>query len=236
MININNISFKYEQIPIIDNLNVKLSGNTAVIGKSGCGKTTLLHLIAGILTPDKGSISINEFTNKEYRNSIGLVMQKGNVFPYKTVYENISLGLQIKKDNNISDKVNIIAKKLGLHDKLTKYPKELSGGQVQRTALGRVLCLKPNLLLLDEPFSSLDEITRQGLQDEIINISYEENIPVVTVTHSIQEAVILGDTVMVMDEKGNMIKSYNTKIYTKREMDYYNMCMHIDREIRRILL
>ena len=236
MININNVSFGYEKDLIINNLSALLDGNISIIGKSGCGKTTLLHLISGILTPSNGSILINNEDNSTYRNSIGLVMQKGGVFPYKTVYENISLGLQIKKDEGIEDKVNKVAKKLGLSDKLNKYPKELSGGQIQRTALGRILCMCPQILLLDEPFSSLDEITRQKLQDEIIGISADEKIHVVTVTHSIQEAVILGDKLLVMGDSGSIVKTYDTKKYLDRDINYFNKCIEIDKEIRSILV
>ncbi|MEX1377329.1 MAG: ABC transporter ATP-binding protein [Eubacteriales bacterium] len=236
MINIKNLSFRYNENDIIKNLNAIFDSNTSIIGKSGCGKTTLLHLISGILNPAEGKISINDKDNSYYKNEIGLVMQKGGVFPYKTVYENISLGLQVKKEKNIDEKVCKVAKKLGLLDKLGKYPKELSGGQVQRTALGRMLCMSPKILLLDEPFSSLDEITRQKLQDEIIKISNDEGILVITVTHSIQEAVILGKKLIAMGSDGSIVKEYDTQKYIERDIDYFNKCIEIDKEIRSILI
>ena len=234
MIRLDDVSFSYGDADIFKKFNLTIDTHLSILGKSGCGKTTLLHLISGIIVPYDGDVTINDISNKNFRNKIGLLMQKGGVFPYKTVYNNISLGLL--KDKDRGKKTYRMAEILGLSDKLEKYPSQLSGGQVQRTALGRVLCMKPEILLLDEPFSQLDEITRQSLQDEVLGIVQKENMMLITVTHSIEEAVKLGNRVIVLSDKGTIIRDYDVADISKRDINFYKKCIEIKQDIEEDLL
>jgi ABC-type nitrate/sulfonate/bicarbonate transport system ATPase subunit len=229
MIRLENVTFSYESARVFQDLSLTITGNMSILGKSGCGKTTLLHLISGILKPDAGRVTIGGGSNAALRNRIGLVMQRGGVFPYKTVFDNMSLGILRCPDKE--QRTREIADLLGLSGHLKKYPCQLSGGQLQRVALGRVLCMKPEILLLDEPFSALDEITRQQLQDEVLTISKRSRTLMVTVTHSIEEAVKLGDTVVALSHDGKIAGRFDTQRCIDRDIQFYAKCIEIRQRI-----
>ena len=234
MIRLENVTFSYGSARVFEGLNLSIGQNVSILGKSGCGKTTLLHLISGILTPESGRVTIDGDSNAARRSRIGLVMQKGGVFPYKTVFDNMSLGLLRRPEKE--QRTHEIADMLGLTDHLHKYPCQLSGGQLQRAALGRVLCMSPEILLLDEPFSALDEITRQQLQDEVLSISQRSRMLMVTVTHSIEEAIKLGDAVVVLSHDGRIVGRYDTHRYVDRDICFYEKSIEIRQRIEGELL
>jgi len=229
MITLNHIDFSYPKSPVFQDFNLTLANNTAILGKSGCGKTTLLHLISGLLKPQSGSVLIDDKSNEACRSKMGIVMQKGGVFAYKTVYENMALG--VLQDKSGREKVLAVAELLGLSDKLNQYPSQLSGGQAQRTALGRVLCTQPQILLLDEPFSALDELTRQQMQEEVLQIGEQFDMQIVTVTHSIEEAVRMGQRVLVLSEQGKLTQSYDVSTQHVRDLAFYRACIAIKKDI-----
>lgn len=179
-----------------------------VIGRSGCGKTTMLKMINGLFTPDQGTVFIEgtDITKTDLialRRRIGYVIQNKGLFPHMTVEKNITYvpvisGKKDKKKNY--ETARRLMKLVGLEeDLLTRYPNELSGGQQQRVGIARALAADPKILLMDEPFGALDEITRQTMQDEILKLHKELKLTVVFITHDIREAMKLGDRVLVMD-------------------------------------
>lgn len=196
MISIKDLSVKYKEETAIDNLNLYLEDGKAyaIIGKSGCGKTTLLYTIAGLISNYEGKL--------EVRGEASLILQNLGLFNWFTVYKNIYLGLNkssISKDEK-DIKVNNIIEELGLSDVKNKYPKELSGGQKQRVAIARTIIRNPEILLLDEATSALDSITKEKIQDLLLEIKKEKNITMVLVTHNIEEAVFLGEEIIVMKD------------------------------------
>lgn len=196
------------------NLEIKKGEFLTIIGSSGCGKTTILKLINGLLTPDDGKIyvggeDISKVNQIELRRSIGYVIQGVGLFPHMNVRKNISYVPNLTKRESkreIELKAEKLIKVVGLsEDMLKRYPSELSGGQRQRIGIARALAASPGILLMDEPFGAVDEITRKLLQEEILRIYKELNVTIIFITHDIKEALKLGTRVLVMD-KGEVIQ------------------------------
>jgi len=204
MIKVNNLSFSYENKKIIKDLsfNIKQGKSWAIIGPSGCGKTTLVYLLAGLLKPDRGKIKVEDQIINGIRKETGVILQNYGLFPWKSVYDNVSLGLKVRdhKKQAMEDKVLQVLNRMRIEKFKDKYPAELSGGQSQRVAVARSLVLNPDLLLMDEPFSALDAITREKMQNLIIKIHKENELSYLIVTHNIDEAVFLGQKIAVMKE------------------------------------
>jgi NitT/TauT family transport system ATP-binding protein len=179
----------------------------AIIGPSGCGKTTLLFLLCGLVKPTYGSIFIKGEELNGQRLDTALILQDYGLFPWKTTFENAALGLKIRRvaKGLISEKVSKILKDLGLWEFKEYFPAQLSGGMRQRVAIARSLTLEPDLLLMDEPFSSLDALTREELQNAMLNIWRKGKMTVFLVTHSIEEAVFLGQKVLVLSPRPGKI-------------------------------
>lgn len=183
-----------------------------VLGPSGCGKTTLLYLLAGLLHPTAGSVAVDGERLVRPRPRTGLILQDYGLLPWATVAENARLGLQVRafygpdgrhaprdEDQGAGqERVDPWLESLGLSALKHQYPSQLSGGQRQRTAIARTLALNPDLLLMDEPFASLDAPTRESLQDLILELWREHNLTTVTVTHTIEEAAVLGGKILVL--------------------------------------
>lgn len=197
---------------VLNNLDLSLSKGQigVIIGPSGCGKSTLLHILAGLIKDYEGQVTINgiePFKSKE----TSLILQNHGLLPWKTIYENIKLGLEIRNlpSKYTKETVYDIAKMLDITHLFERYPSQVSGGQRQRVALARALAMKSELLLMDEPFSALDAITREEMQELTLKIWSETKKTVLIVTHSIEEAVFLGQRIFVMTPKqGN----FSTKI------------------------
>lgn len=201
-------SFDGQEILKDFNLSVKEGEFLTVIGRSGCSKTTMLKLMNGLLTPDTGKVyvegkNIAETDIISLRRRIGYVIQNRGLFPHMTVEKNITYvpvisGKKNKKENH--ELALKLLKLVGLEEeKLQRYPSELSGGQQQRVGIARALAANPKILLMDEPFGALDEITRQTMQDEILRLQKELELTIIFITHDIREAMKLGDRVMVME-------------------------------------
>ena len=177
----------------------------SIIGPSGCGKTTLLYLMAGLLEPTEGRISITP-SAKIHRNGSGkpaIVFQDFGLFPWKTVFDNIALGMRMAGvgRRQSAETTRRLMNELGIGELGKRYPVQLSGGQKQRVAIARALALQPEVLLLDEPFSSLDAITREHLQNLVKDLWRMHGLSYVLVTHSVEEAVFMGQTVLVLQGK-----------------------------------
>lgn len=223
LLELENITFGYKDEPVIKNFNfsVEKSEFTTLLGASGCGKTTVLRLISGFLNPQSGLIKINgEIQNRILPNKrkIGIVFQDYALFPHLTVEQNLYYGLKLKSDfkknkKENEERVNQVAKNLGLEKLLKRLPGELSGGQQQRVALGRSLVLEPEILLMDEPLSSLDTNLRVRVREELKEIQQELKITTIYVTHDQEEALSLSDKIAVMKD-GKIIQYDNPhKLY-----------------------
>lgn len=212
LLEINNISKTFNTLNVEINAIKSISFDVnneqfiAIVGSSGCGKSTLLNIISGLLEKTNGTI-------KFYKENpiIGYMLQEDALLPYLNILDNATLGLSLKK---IKTKENIeYTKKLletyGLKDFIYKYPKELSGGMKQRVALIRTLAIKPDILLLDEPFSALDYQSRLSVSEDVYNIIKKEKKTVIMITHDIAEAISLSDKIIVLSKRPSIVK----KIY-----------------------
>ncbi|HVY09440.1 MAG TPA: ABC transporter ATP-binding protein [Mycobacteriales bacterium] len=183
-------------------LSVRRGEFVTLIGPSGCGKTTLLRLAAGLLEPDAGQVALfgAPIADAAARKQIGLVPQTPALLPWRSVLDNVLLPLQVNRsarNANQADPVELLTT-LGLGDALHRKPHELSGGMQQRVAIARAFVFDPPVLLMDEPFAAVDELTREALRHELLNIWQASNKTVLFVTHSVAEAVSLSDRVVVM--------------------------------------
>ena len=172
----------------------------SLIGPSGCGKSTMLKLIAGLISPTSGTIRVDGMTPQNARETISFVFQDATLLPWRTVKENIGLGLELEhKPRELREKeIAVLLDLVGLKHVSTAYPRELSGGMKMRVSIARALATNPQLMLLDEPFAALDEMTRNWLNEEILRLRAEQRWTAVFVTHSVPEAVFLSDRIVVL--------------------------------------
>lgn len=175
----------------------------AVIGPSGCGKSTLLYLLSGLMRPTAGEIRFRGGPPLARQREIALILQGYGLFPWKTVRDNVGLGLEIRgvPAPEIRRRTAEILETVGLAEYGDFYPEELSGGQKQRVAIARSFVLEPGLLLMDEPFSALDALTRERLQNLLLALCLSREMGTVLVTHNIEEAVFLGRKILVMTRR-----------------------------------
>lgn len=184
------------------NLDIHKGEFISLLGPSGCGKTTLLRTIADLLEPTSGKVRISGMTPKEIRlqQKFGIVFQSPVLFEWRTVKKNVELPLEIMywSKEERSKQADKMLELVGLTKFANHYPKQLSGGMQQRVGIARAFGIKPNILLMDEPFSALDEFTKEKLHDDLLRMWRETNKTVIFVTHNIQEAVYLSDKVCVL--------------------------------------
>lgn len=200
-----NINKSFGKTHILSALSFQLSAEKtlSILGKSGCGKTTLLKIIAGLIKADAGKIFLNGQEISDWkpaqRNAVYLY-QEDLLFPHLTVFQNIAFGLEIKKFKHpqIKKEVDTIIGQLELEGQADKYPHQLSGGQRQRVSFGRAIITQPTLLLLDEPFGSLDSQTRQSMQALFKQIAEAYRITSIFITHDLKEALLMGDQIGLM--------------------------------------
>lgn len=190
------------------NLTVKKGELVAVIGPSGCGKTTLLKLIGGLLEPTEGTIHIDHLTAVEARKArkFGFVFQDPTLLPWRSVKANVQLPGEVFKDDKVKNRTQKLIDLVGLTGFEKALPHELSGGMQSRVAIARALTFNPDVLLMDEPFGDLDEITRDRMNFELLRVWRETGVTIVMVTHSIPEAVLLADRVVVLSDLPGTVK------------------------------
>jgi ABC-type nitrate/sulfonate/bicarbonate transport system ATPase subunit len=220
MITTQELGFEYtHEAPLFNRFNWSVQQGEAwtILGPSGCGKTTLLYLLAGLLQPSEGQVHIHGEPVQRPRPRTGLILQDYGLLPWATVRQNTALGLRIRsfygpdglhapadKNKLPPDRsVDYWLERLKLAAVARNFPDQISGGQRQRTAIARTLVLNPDLLLMDEPFASLDAPTRENLQELILDLHREKGMTVITVTHTIEEAAILGGKIMLLGQPPN---------------------------------
>src|SRR5215470_639679 len=169
-----------------------------VIGGSGCGKSTMLRAISGLDTPSQGTVSLDDAAITAPREEIGIIFQEPRLLPWLSVADNVGFGLDGVPREERRARVQRALARVGLVDKANVWPRELSGGQAQRVAIARALVPRPQVLLLDEPFSSLDAFTRADLQVHLLDLWADAKPTLLLVTHDVDEAIVLADRIMVM--------------------------------------
>lgn len=213
-VSIQNVSMKYQspegEIEAIKNISLDITQGefVSIVGPSGCGKSTLLNIVAGLIKPSDGKVLVN---NKEVTgptSMVGYMPQSDQLFEWRTIWQNIILGLEVQKKVNDENKsfVEKLIKDYGLYEFKDKYPSQLSGGMRQRAALIRTLAIKPDILLLDEAFSALDYQTRLIVSDEVKQIIKQEKKTSILVTHDLSEAISMADKVIILTKRPGTIK------------------------------
>lgn len=210
-----NVSYFYQtkesEVKALDNVtfNVQEKDFASLVGPSGCGKTTILSLIAGLLTPSSGEIILDGKPIVKNDGRIGYMFQRDHLFEWRTIWQNIILGLEIQKQHKNSEKLKLaedLLKKYDLYNFKNKKPRQLSGGMRQRVALIRTLVLEPSLLLLDEPFSALDFQTRLKVCDDVYEIIKSEEKTALLVTHDISESLSMSDKIIILTKRPATVK------------------------------
>jgi NitT/TauT family transport system ATP-binding protein len=200
---------RHETLVAIDNVSFDLRDGSLVslLGPSGCGKTTFLRIVAGLVRATRGTVQINGVEVTEPQPDFGIAFQQANLMPWRKVLKNVLFPIEIRGESGraTQDRALELISLVGLAGFENAYPSELSGGMQQRVALCRALVHRPKLLLMDEPFGALDELTRMEMQDLLLGIRAKTKATVLFVTHSISEAVYLSDTVVVFGKRPAVI-------------------------------
>ena len=222
-----------KQTEVLSNISFNIQKNEiiALLGPSGCGKSTLLNILSSLEEQTSGTITLN--------GKLGYMFQKDALLPWRNIFSNICLGLEIKKKktNENIEYANELIKKYKLNDFINNFPTQISGGMKQRVALIRTLVLKPDLLLLDEPFSALDAQTKIAVQNDVYNIIKQEKKSALIVTHDIGEAIALADKIIILSDRPAKVKKIvNIKINNLSPLErrnnsqfneYHNQISHL---------
>ncbi|SFR46849.1 NitT/TauT family transport system ATP-binding protein [Halogeometricum rufum] len=213
LVQVENLTKVYDpdgaNVTAVQDMDLHIGDNefVTVLGPSGCGKSTLLECIAGYLEPTSGSVVVDGADVSEPDPSRGVVFQENRLFPWKTIGENVRFGPTVRDDSEVDqDRVEELLDKTGLEQFEDAYPNELSGGMQQRAELSRLLANDPEIMLMDEPFSGLDAMTKELMQEMLLEIWDDENRTVMFITHDVEEAIFLADRVVVMTARPGQVK------------------------------
>lgn len=228
----NNVFQKYnidknKSIMVLKNLSFKINESefVSILGPSGCGKTTIINLLAGFIKPSEGKILVDDKLINSPSAQRTVIFQEYALFPWKTVGENIGFGLKCLAIDGLKRKLIIkkIVKLLHLQDFINCYPCQLSGGMKQKVALGRALAIKPEIILMDEPFASIDQQTRESLQLDLLEFHASRKMTVVFVTHDIDEAIFLSDRIIILSPRPSEVRSIiRVPLIRPRKLSIYN--------------
>jgi len=222
MLKINNLSKKYDKLIVLEDILNEIADSEFIclLGPSGCGKTTLLRIVAGLGQATTGEIILNNQKITRTNTCIGMVFQEYALFPWRNILDNAIFGLEMQgiDRETARNKTRKYLRLLGLEQFEKSYPHELSGGMKQRVAILRALLVKPEVLLMDEPFGALDAQTRNQLQTELLKIWSKDKKTVLFVTHSVDEAVYLADRVIIFSKRpGRIRKTIEIKLPRPRD-------------------
>ncbi|HBR01507.1 MAG TPA: spermidine/putrescine ABC transporter ATP-binding protein [Ruminiclostridium sp.] len=218
IVNVEKVGMKYQslngEINAIEDISfsVEKGEYVSIVGPSGCGKSTLLSIISGLLKATMGRVVIGGEEVLKNSDKVGYMLQKDHLFDWRTIYQNVVLGLEVRKilnDDNRRYAIELL-KTYGLYEFKDKYPSQLSGGMRQRAALIRTLAVKPEILLLDEAFSALDYQTRLAVTEDIYSIIKNENKTAIMVTHDISESISMSDRVIVLSRRPAVVSSIHS--------------------------
>jgi NitT/TauT family transport system ATP-binding protein len=219
VLRVRDLELGYGQEPIIEGVNLEVAAGkfVSLVGPSGSGKTSILRAVSGLLTPQSGHVELNGSSD-----SLGFLFQDDALLPWRTARENVALGLRIRKfskDAALAEADTWLAR-LGLERFGERFPHELSGGQRKRVAIAQILAVKPKLLLMDEPFASLDAIVRMRITQELLNWVEGEHLSVLLVTHDLEEALTVSDTVYLLSQgpRARVLASYNVSSPRPRDI------------------
>ena len=220
-------------LTVLDHINLYIAPGErwAVIGPSGCGKSSMLHVLAGLQTVTSGSVQYQGAAHTKPHGEISVILQEYGLFPWKTVEQNVGLPLELQKvpKKEIKTRVNEMLAQLKLSEHGRKYPSELSGGQRQRVAIARALIAQPKVLLMDEPFSALDALTRETMQNIVLELCERQNLTLVMVTHNIEEAIFLGQKIAVFSDNSGRIShiadnGHSGEVSYRGTEEFYRHC------------
>jgi NitT/TauT family transport system ATP-binding protein len=240
-LDIKNLSASYSENRVLGPVDMNISPGEiyAVIGPSGCGKSTLLHVLSGIHRDFNGEILLKGEILDPKRHDIGFIPQNFGLLPWKTVRKNYMLSLKIKEknvDSEVNQRIEYILGKLNISSLKDRYPNELSGGQKQRVAIARAFIMNPDLLLMDEPFSALDALTREEAQELFIDLWNQYRITTVFVTHSIEEAVYMGRKIVIMSHcPGTIVETIDNTLFNTENLRENDEFLKLSSHIRGII-
>ena len=217
------------------NISINDGALCVLVGPSGCGKSTLLHVLSGIIKEYSGQATLNGTALNPKVHNIGFIPQNFGLLPWRNVEKNCLLSLKIKKKiitSELRERIDYIMNKLNINDLRDRYPKELSGGQKQRAAIARAFIMNPDLLLMDEPFSALDALTREEAQELFIDVWNQYKPTTVFVTHSIEEAIYMGKKIVIMSHcPGIIVETIDNPLFNTENLrqneEYFRLSSHI---------
>ena len=244
MINLQHLSYGYSvdkkcmQVLHDINMHVEKGEICSVIGPSGCGKSTLLKIIAGLLHDYDGTAMIDGVPVDPKRQRVGFMPQNYGLLPWKTVRENVELGGRIRHERVRKNETVSMMQRLGIDAFSERYPKELSGGQQQRVGLARAFLLRPDVLLMDEPFSALDAITREEMQEVFLSLWHEQHVTTVLVTHYVEEALYLGQRIVILaDAPGRIAEVLDNPLFgcidQRNKVEFFRMSCYLREQIKK---
>lgn len=244
MIEVRQLSYAYSteqgRVRVLEDIDMRVAHGSvcAVIGPSGCGKSTLLKIVAGILEDYEGSVTIGGAPVRPSVQRIGFMPQNYGLLPWKTVRENIALGIRIRHEKLEEENVKRLMQRLGIAELEERYPHELSGGQQQRVGLARAFLLQPDVLLMDEPFSALDAITREEMQEVFRSLWQEQQLTTILVTHYVEEALYLGQKILILSSHpGRIAETIDNPLFgradCREETEFFHMSQYLRQSIKK---
>ncbi|WML34681.1 ABC transporter ATP-binding protein [Clostridium sp. OS1-26] len=245
MLEINNLSVSYSSekklVNALGPISMQITSGDiyAIIGPSGCGKSTLLHVLSGIINGYRGQVQLNSEDLSPKKHNIGFIPQNFGLLPWKNVQKNCLLSLKIKGktiDSATNERFEYIQNKLSIHSLKDRYPNELSGGQKQRVAIARAFIMNPDLLLMDEPFSALDALTREEAQELFIDIWNQYKTTTIFVTHSIEEAIYMGKKIVIMSHcPGTIVEIIDNPLFNTENLRQNEEYLRLSAYLRAII-
>jgi len=237
MLTAENLSKSYGGEAVLRDVSFSLDreDTLAVVGPSGCGKTTLLYLLCGLAQPDTGSVYLNRQCIEAPTPDVSIILQDYGLLPWRSIIDNVALGLKVQGVSMAErrERARVQLAEVGISNRDDEYPANLSGGEQQRVAIARAFVTRPQLMLLDEPFSSLDALTRERLQRALLDVWKVRKVPYVLVTHSLEEAVVLGKRIVVMSGRpASPVKVFDNPGFGDASIRDTPECFELLKELR----
>lgn len=224
MVSVDNVTMSFGDFTAVRDVNIEVADGefVAIVGPTGCGKSTILNAVAGLLNPTKGGIRIDDTPVNGVQESVGYLFQQDALLPWKTAFQNVELGLRFRgvDTQEREQRANAWLAKVGLKGFEHRYPHQLSGGQRKRVQMAQALIVEPKVMLMDEPFSALDIHTRHLMQNELLRLWQEDRRAVILITHDLEEAIALGDRVVVLSSgpSSRVVESFQVDLERPRNV------------------